>query len=288
MDNKNNARLGKGLSSIFGQDVSKVLDDIQNGDMEVERQEQSKIPVDEIRPNPYQPRKVFNDEALKELSSSIKQHGVFTPILVKKSIQGYDLIAGERRLRASKLAGLKDIPAIIVDFNDQEMMEIALLENIQREDLNVIEEAKAYQSLIDKGYTHADIAEKMGKSRPYITNLVRLLTLPDFILTEVETGKLSQAHARLLIQLPLKEQKNLLNRIQKEDLSVRQVEHLLKEEKNKKKSKEKDHFIKEEEENLKKLLGLDVQIVLQKKEAGKITISFQNQEEYQRFINSLK
>ena len=126
------------------------------------------------------------------------------------------------------------------------------------------------------------------KSRPYITNLVRLLTLPDFILTEVETGKLSQAHARLLIQLPLKEQKNLLHRIQKENLSVRQVEHLLKEEKNKKKSKEKDHFIKEEEENLKKLLGLDVQIVLQKKEAGKITISFHNQEEYQRFINSLR
>ena len=168
------------------------------------------------------------------------------------------------------------------------MMVHSIIENLQREDLNPIEEAKAYQSLIDKGYTHADIAEKMGKSRPYITNLVRLLTLPDFILTEVETGKLSQAHARLLIQLPLKEQKNLLNRIQKEDLSVRQVEYLLKEEKNKKKSKEKDHFIKEEEENLKKLLGLDVQIVLQKKEAGKITISFHNQEEYQRFINSLK
>ena len=168
------------------------------------------------------------------------------------------------------------------------MMVHSIIENLQREDLNPIEEAKAYQSLIEKGYTHADIAAKMGKSRPYITNLVRLLTLPDFILNEVEAGKLSQAHARLLIQLPLKEQKNLLNRIQKEDLSVRQVEDLLKEEKNKKKSKEKDHFIKEEEENLKKLLGLDVQIVLQKKEAGKITISFHNQEEYQRFINSLK
>ncbi|EGV03445.1 ParB-like domain protein [Streptococcus infantis SK970] len=107
----------------------------------------------------------------------------------------------------------------------------SIIENLQREDLNPIEEAKAYQSLIDKGYTHAEIADKMGKSRPYITNLVRLLTLPDFILTEVETGKLSQAHARLLIQLPLKEQKNLLHRIQKENLSVRQVEHLLKEEK---------------------------------------------------------
>ena len=129
----------------------------------------------------------------------------------------------------------------------------------------------------------------MVKSRPYITNLVRLLTLPDFILNEVEAGKLSQAHARLLIQLSTDEQKKLLYRIQTEDLSVRQVEHLLKEEKNKKKkSKEKDHFIKEEEENLKKLLGLDVQISLQKKEAGKITISFHNQEEYQRFINSLK
>ena len=161
------------------------------------------------------------------------------------------------------------------------MMIHSIIENLQREDLNPIEEAKAYQSLIDKGYTHAEIAEKMGKSRPYITNLVRLLTLPDFILTEVETGKLSQAHARLLIQLPVKVQKNLLHRIQTEDLSVRQV-------KKKKKIREKDYFIKEEEENLKKLLGLDVQIVLKKKEAGKITISFHNQEEYQRFINSLK
>ena len=192
MDNKNNARLGKGLSSIFGQDVSKVLDDIQNGDMEVERQEQSKIPVDEIRPNPYQPRKVFNDEALKELSSSIKQHGVFTPILVKKSIQGYDLIAGERRLRASKLAGLKDIPAIIVDFDDQEMMEIALLENIQREDLNVIEEAKAYEKLIQRlGYTQEQLAHRVGKSREHITNLLRLLKLPEDVQEYVVNKQLS-------------------------------------------------------------------------------------------------
>ena len=128
----------------------------------------------------------------------------------------------------------------------------------------------------------------MGKSRPYITNIVRLLTLPNFILTEVETGKLSQAHARLLIQLPVEEQKKLLHHILTDNLSVRQVERLVQEEKKKKKSKEKDYFIKEEEENLKKLLGLDVQIFLQKKEAGKITISFHNQEEYQRFINSLK
>ena len=247
------------------------------------------IRISDIQKNPYQPRKEFSKEKIQELAQSIKENGLIQPIIVRQSpVIGYEILAGERRYRASIAAGLSEVPVIIKKLSDQEMMVHSIIENLQREDLNPIEEAKAYQSLIDKGYTHADIAEKMGKSRPYITNLVRLLTLPDFILKEVETGKLSQAHARLLIQLPLKEQKNLLNRIQKEDLSVRQVEYLLKEEKNKKKSKEKDHFIKEEEENLKKLLGLDVQIVLQKKEAGKITISFHNQEEYQRFINSLK
>ena len=247
------------------------------------------IRISDIQKNPYQPRKEFSKEKIQELAQSIKENGLIQPIIVRQSpVIGYEILAGERRYRASIAAGLSEVPVIIKKLSDQDMMIHSIIENLQREDLNPIEEAKAYQSLIDKGYTHADIAEKMGKSRPYITNLVRLLTLPDFILKDVETGKLSQAHARLLIQLPLKEQKNLLNRIQKEDLSVRQVEYLLKEEKNKKKSKEKDHFIKEEEENLKKLLGLDVQIVLQKKEAGKITISFHNQEEYQRFINSLK
>ena len=247
------------------------------------------IRISDIQKNPYQPRKEFSKEKIEELAQSIKENGLIQPIIVRQSpVIGYEILAGERRYRASIEAGLSEVPVIIKKLSDQDMMVHSIIENLQREDLNPIEEAKAYQSLIEKGYTHADIAAKMGKSRPYITNLVRLLTLPDFILNEVEAGKLSQAHARLLIQLPLKEQKNLLNRIQKEDLSVRQVEYLLKEEKNKKKSKEKDHFIKEEEENLKKLLGLDVQIVLQKKEAGKITISFHNQEEYQRFINSLK
>ena len=249
------------------------------------------IRISDIQKNPYQPRKEFSEEKIKELAQSIKENGLIQPIIVRQSpVIGYEILAGERRYRASIVAGLSEVPVIIKKLSDQDMMIHSIIENLQREDLNPIEEAKAYQSLIDKGYTHAEIADKMGKSRPYITNLVRLLTLPDFILTEVETGKLSQAHARLLIQLPVKEQKNLLHRIQTEDLSVRQVEYLLKEEKNnnKKKSKEKNHFIKEEEENLKKLLGLDVQIVLQKKEAGKITISFHNQEEYQRFINSLR
>ena len=247
------------------------------------------IRISDIQKNPYQPRKEFSKEKIQELAQSIKENGLIQPIIVRQSpVIGYEILAGERRYRASIAAGLSEVPVIIKKLSDQDMMVHSIIENLQREDLNPIEEAKAYQSLIEKGYTHADIAAKMGKSRPYITNLVRLLTLPDFILTEVETGKLSQAHARLLIQLSTDEQKKLLYRIQTEDLSVRQVEHLLKEEKNKKKSKEKDHFIKEEEENLKKLLGLDVQISLQKKETGKITISFHNQEEYQRFINSLK
>ena len=247
------------------------------------------IRISDIQKNPYQPRKEFSKEKIEELAQSIKENGLIQPIIVRQSpVIGYEILAGERRYRASIAAGLSEVPVIIKNLSDQDMMIYSIIENLQREDLNPIEEAKAYQSLIDKGYTHADIAEKMGKSRPYITNLVRLLTLPDFILTEVEAGKFSQAHARLLIQLSTDEQKKLLYRIQTEDLSVRQVEHLLKEEKNKKKSKEKNHFIKEEEENLKKLLGLDVQIRLQKKEAGKITISFHNQEEYQRFINSLK
>ena len=247
------------------------------------------IQLSEIQKNPYQPRKEFSEEKIQELAQSIKENGLIQPIIVRQSpVIGYEILAGERRYRASLVAGLSEVPVIIKNLSDQDMMIHSIIENLQREDLNPIDEAKAYQSLIDKGFTHAEIAEKMGKSRPYITNLVRLLTLPDFILTEVETGKLSQAHARLLIQLSTDEQKKLLYRIQTEDLSVRQVEHLLKEEKNKKKSKEKDHFIKEEEDNLKKLLGLDVQISLQKKEAGKITISFHNQEEYQRFINSLK
>ncbi|EFO54541.1 stage 0 sporulation protein J [Streptococcus infantis SK1302] len=210
------------------------------------------------------------------------------PIIVRKSpVLGYEILAGERRYRASIAAGLSEVPVIVKQLSDQDMMLHSIIENLQRENLNPIEEAKAYQSLIDKGFTHTEIAEKMGKSRPYITNLVRLLGLPKHILTEVESGKLSQAHARLLIQLSSDKQDKLLNRIQTENLSVRQVEQIL--QKTKKISKkEKDYFVKEEEQTLKKILGLEVHIKLQKKDSGKITISFHNQDEYQQFINSLK
>ncbi|MFS9038842.1 ParB/RepB/Spo0J family partition protein [Streptococcus timonensis] len=247
------------------------------------------IQLSEIQKNPYQPRKDFSEEKIQELAQSIKENGLIQPIIVRQSpVIGYEILAGERRYRASIVAGLSEVPVIVKNLSDQDMMVHSIIENLQREDLNPVDEAKAYQSLIDKGFTHADIAEKMGKSRPYITNLVRLLNLSPSILKEVESGRLSQAHARLLINLSKKDQENLLKRIQEEDLSVRQVERLLQEKKQEKKIKEKYFFIKEEEDKLKKLLGLDVQIQLQKKEAGRISISFHNQEEYQRFINSLK
>ena len=246
------------------------------------------VQIKDIQKNPYQPRKEFSEEKIQELAHSIKENGLIQPIIVRKSpVLGYEILAGERRYRASIAAGLSEVPVIVKQLSDQDMMLHSIIENLQRENLNPIEEAKAYQSLIDKGFTHTEIAEKMGKSRPYITNLVRLLGLPKHILTEVESGKLSQAHARLLIQLSSDKQDKLLNRIQTENLSVRQVEQIL--QKTKKSSKkEKDHFVKEEEQKLKKILGLDVQISLQKKDSGKISISFHNQDEYQQFINSLK
>ena len=246
------------------------------------------VQIKDIQKNPYQPRKEFSEEKIQELAQSIKENGLIQPIIVRKSpVLGYEILAGERRYRASIAAGLSEVPVIVKQLSDQDMMLHSIIENLQRENLNPIEEAKAYQSLIDKGFTHTEIAEKMGKSRPYITNLVRLLGLPKHILTEVESGRLSQAHARLLIQLSSDKQDKLLHRIQTENLSVRQVEQIL--QKTKKSSrKEKDHFVKEEEQKLKKILGLDVQISLQKKDSGKISISFHNQDEYQQFINSLK
>ena len=246
------------------------------------------VQIKDIQKNPYQPRKEFSEEKIQELAQSIKENGLIQPIIVRKSpVLGYEILAGERRYRASIAAGLSEVPVIVKQLSDQDMMLHSIIENLQRENLNPIEEAKAYQSLIDKGFTHTEIAEKMGKSRPYITNLVRLLGLPKHILIEVESGRLSQAHARLLIQLSSDRQDKLLNRIQTENLSVRQVEQIL--QKTKKSSKkEKDHFVKDEEQKLKKILGLDVQIKLQKKDSGKISISFHNQDEYQQFINSLK
>lgn len=246
------------------------------------------ISITDIQKNPYQPRKEFDGEKLHELAQSIKENGVIQPIIVRQSpVIGYEILAGERRYRASLLAGLRSIPAVVKQLSDQEMMLQSIIENLQRENLNPIEEARAYESLVEKGFTHAEIADKMGKSRPYISNSIRLLSLPEPILSEVESGKLSQAHARSLVGLNKEQQDYFFQRIIEEDISVRKLEALLTEKKQKKQQKT-DYFIKKEEEQLKKLLGLDVEIKLSKKDSGKIIISFSNQEEYSRIINSLK
>ena len=246
------------------------------------------ISITDIQKNPYQPRKEFDREKLDELAQSIKENGVIQPIIVRQSpVIGYEILAGERRYRASLLAGLRSIPAVVKQLSDQEMMVQSIIENLQRENLNPIEEARAYESLVEKGFTHAEIADKMGKSRPYISNSIRLLSLPEQILSEVENGKLSQAHARSLVGLNKEQQDYFLQRIIEEDISVRKLEALLTEKKQKKQQKN-DHFIQNEEEQLKKLLGLDVEIKLSKKDSGKIIIAFSNQEEYSRIINSLK
>lgn len=246
------------------------------------------ISITDIQKNPYQPRKEFDGEKLDELAQSIKENGIIQPIIVRQSpVIGYEILAGERRYRASLLAGLRSIPAVVKQLSDQEMMVQSIIENLQRENLNPIEEARAYESLVEKGFTHAEIADKMGKSRPYISNSIRLLSLPEQILSEVENGKLSQAHARSLVGLNKEQQDYFFQRIIEEDISVRKLEALLTEKKQKKLQKN-DHFIQNEEEQLKKLLGLDVEIKLSKKDSGKIIIAFSNQEEYSRIINSLK
>lgn len=246
MAKKSEARLGKGLAAIFGEDVSEVLEDIQQGKSDTNVSGRFEVAVAEVRPNPYQPRKSFDDARLQELAQSIRQHGVFTPILVKKSVGGYELIAGERRLRASKLAGLKKIPAILMEFDDQQMMEIALLENIQREDLNAIEEAKAYEKLIKKlGYTQEELASRIGKSREHVANTLRLLKLPVSLQGYVMNHQLSMGHARALLGLSdERRMEELARQVVREQLSVRAVEKLVKEaQKPKAKKKEKPRDI---------------------------------------------
>ncbi len=201
METKKRA-LGKGLEQLFNTE-NLDLDSFEKAVYETATNEEViEVDIDELRANPYQPRKVFNDEALMELSNSIKEHGVFQPIIVKKSIKGYEIIAGERRVRASKLAGLKKIPAIIRNLNDEQMMEIALLENLQRENLSAIEEAIAYKSMIEKlSLTQEDLAKKVGKSRSHITNILGLLRLPKEVQQMVANNQLSMGHARVLSKL---------------------------------------------------------------------------------------
>ena len=201
METKKRA-LGRGLEQLFNNE-NLDLNSFEKTVYETATNEEIiDINLSDLRANPYQPRKVFNDEALNDLAESIKEHGVFQPIIVKKSIKGYEIIAGERRVRASKLAGLEKIPAIIRNLNDEQMMEIALLENLQRENLSAIEEAVAYKSMIEKlNLTQEELSKKVGKSRSHITNILGLLRLPKEVQEMVATNKLSMGHARVLSKL---------------------------------------------------------------------------------------
>lgn len=222
--------LGKGLEQLFSNEVinfdnfeKEIVDEGKSSGGIVE------IPLDEIRSNPYQPRVIFDSEALEELANSIKEHGVIQPIIVKKGIKGFELVAGERRTRAARLAGLKNIPAIIKEFNDVEMMEIALIENIERENLNPIEEAKAYENILKiNNITQEELAHKFSRSRSYITNMLGLLTLPDMVIKLVESKELTMGHARSLSKLEdPKKIEELALKIVHDDLSVRDTEKMI-------------------------------------------------------------
>ena len=291
MAEKKQKGLGRGLDSIFGSKVEQFLDDIQSSAKEVPGRREVEIAIEEIRPNPYQPRKEFDQTALNELADSIRTHGIFTPLLVRKSVSGYDLITGERRLRAAKIAGLKVVPAISVDFTEEQMMEIAILENVQREDLNAIEEATAYDSLVKKlGYTQEKLAERVGKSREYCANIMRLLKLPSEIQKLVVDKRLAMGHVRPL--LGLKDEMEMLDaaeKIMKEKMSVREVEAYIRDinaeevKPNKTKpEKKRDPIIHDLEHQISVKLGTKVTI-----QNKKLTIRYTDTEDLNRILEIL-
>ena len=291
MAEKKQKGLGRGLDSIFGSNVEQFLDDIQSSAKEVPGRREVEIAIEEIRPNPYQPRKEFDQTALNELADSIRTHGIFTPLLVRKSVSGYDLITGERRLRAAKIAGLKVVPAISVDFTEEQMMEIAILENVQREDLNAIEEATAYDPLVKKlGYTQEKLAERVGKSREYCANIMRLLKLPSEIQKLVVDKRLAMGHVRPL--LGLKDEMEMLDaaeKIMKEKMSVREVEAYIRDinaeevKPNKTKpEKKRDPIIHDLEHQISVKLGTKVTI-----QNKKLTIRYTDTEDLNRILEIL-
>lgn len=286
METKKRA-LGRGLEELFNNENLDLNSFEKQVYESASREEIIEISLKELRPNPYQPRKVFNEEALQELAASIKEHGVFQPIIVKKSIKGYEIIAGERRYRASILAEKETIPAIIREFSDEKMMEIALLENLQREDLTAIEEAYAYKSMQEKlGLTQEELSTKVGKSRSHITNILGLIRLPKEVQSMIAKQTISMGHARVLSKLNDDDKIiELANKIVNEKLSVREVENMVNENhierkiKIERKEKETDHNYKYVEELLREKLDTKVKIKDQK-----IEISFTSVADLNRIL----
>lgn len=274
--------LGKGLNAFFS-------------NVEVEKDEFIReINIAECRPNPYQPRKIFEQEAIEELKQSIEEYGILQPLIVRKTIKGYEIVVGERRFRAAKEAKLDTVPVVIRELTEQQMMEMAVLENLQREDLTPIEEAAAYQMLMGKlKITQEELSKRLGKSRPHIANHVRLLSLPAKIQELITEGKISMGHGRALLGLRKKESiTKVVEKVLKDGLNVRQLEHLIQElnehvpRETKKPVPEKDIFIKEQESSLCERFGTKVQIK-QTKDKGKIEIEFFSKEDLERILDML-
>lgn len=288
--------LGKGLDALIPENSAR-----KNAKTEVEKQvviekvikkEEVMVKISEVEPNRNQPRKNFDEDALLELSESIKQFGIIQPLVVQKRKDYYEIIAGERRWRAAKMAGLKEVPVIIKDYTDQEIVEISLIENIQREDLNPIEEAQAFKRLLTEFHLKQDeVAEKVSKSRTAVTNSMRLLKLDERVQQMVIDDMLSTGHARALLATDDKEQQySLANKIFEEKMSVREVEHMmqaLQKPKTEKKRKEEvpNKFIYEDiEEKLKNILGTKVSVNHKKNNKGKIEIEYYSNEELERLL----
>ncbi|MEK9627818.1 MAG: ParB/RepB/Spo0J family partition protein [Nitrospinota bacterium] len=277
----NRKALGKGINAL--------IPDFEMGVPEAEPSSTTDLPVDEIFPNRLQPRSYFDDEKLEELKTSIEEHGVLQPVVVQKSDSGYELIVGERRWRASKKLGLKKIPAVIREVNDAQSLEIAIIENIHRQDLNPIEEAEAYARLSNEfALTQEMVAEKVGKSRAAVANIVRLLKLSRNIKEDLVSGKISMGHARALLGLEnTKQMEALRKEILKQDLTVRQTESKVNkikkgsDEKSAAPKIKKDIFIKDLEKDLARRLGTKVDIS-PKKNGGKLVVTYYSDDDLER------
>ena len=275
--------LGKGIGAFF--------QDLESQSTEELVQE---ISLKDLRANPYQPRKNFDETALRELTQSIIEHGILQPIIARKSIKGYDIVAGERRYRAAKNAGLKTVPVIVRELTDEKMMELAVLENLQRDDLSPLEEAKAYQTLIETLHvTQEQLAKKLGKSRPHIANFLRILSLPQSVQHLVENGSLTMGHGRAILGLKKKQLiETVAQKVIQKDMSVREVENLVNElnkdvsRETKRTTKKKNIYFEEYETVLQEKFGTAVKIKTTK-DKGKIEIKFFNQEDLNRILSLL-
>lgn len=277
-------RLGKGLDALI------TSLSIKEDDKIVE------VPLAQLRANPYQPRKTFDEEAIKELAESIREHGVIQPIVVRQALRGYEIIAGERRFRASQLLGNPTIPAVIRTYNDQQVMEIALIENVQREDLNAIEVAIAYQAIMNQfTLTQEELSLKVGKSRSHIANFLRLLTLPEEIKDHVSRGTLSMGHARALVGVKEDAKRRELAKLTlANEWSVRELEEAVQNadvkatsKAAKTKAKKRDPYIEQIEETLREMFKTTVKIK-SNKDKGKIELSYFGKSDLERLLELLK